>query len=141
MTRVLLDTNVLVSLLTDRDLEQQAAATRLFEKAADGKLQLILHQAVITELVYVLGNLYAVEATKVAAILDDLLATPGIEPVDEVSWPRLLDLWPVRFADFGDAVLASVASEIPGAAIATFDQKFVRRLRREGLRDYWHEEA
>ena len=42
--RVVLDTNVLVSFLTDRDAEQQEQAAALFETAAQGEAELILHQ-------------------------------------------------------------------------------------------------
>ena len=133
MSRVLLDTNILVSVLTDRDLEQQARASEIFEMAATGKVRILLHQIVISELVYVLSNLYRVRAEKVAAILSDLLATPGVETVAALSWPRVLDLWPRRVADFGDAALAAAALEKRNVAIATFDQRFIRQLRREGV--------
>lgn len=51
MKRVVLDTNVLVSFLTDRNAEQQEQASALFEAASSGKTELVLHQIVITELV------------------------------------------------------------------------------------------
>lgn len=41
MRQILLDTNVLVSYLTDRDPEQQKKAEALFEQAAAGTLALI----------------------------------------------------------------------------------------------------
>ncbi len=36
MKRVVVDTNVLISFLTDRNAEQQAQASELFEAAAEG---------------------------------------------------------------------------------------------------------
>ena len=137
MKRVVLDTNVLVSFLTDRDAEQQAQAAALFEAAAQSEVELVLHQIVVGEMVYVLGNLYQVEAQEIAAMIDDLLASPGVKPVDELSWTLVLELWPGRVSDFADAVLAAVALGGRYDAVATFDRRFVRRLRREGIPRYW----
>ena len=134
MRRVVIDTNVLISFLTDRNAEQQAQATELFEAAAKGEIELILHQMVISEMVYVLGNLYQVEVAEIAGMIDDLLCSSGVTPVDEVVWSRVLELWPDTFKDFADAVLAAVTIEERFKVVATFDQGFVRQLRRAGLR-------
>ena len=141
MKRVVLDTNVLVSFLTDRDAEQQAKAAALFESAAQGEVQLILHQMVISEMVYVLGNLYKVETQEIAGMLEDLLSSAGVIPVDEVLWTRVLEIWPGRFGDFADAVLAVATLEARYDAVATFDRQFVGQLRREELTPYWTSEG
>jgi len=127
MNRFVLDTNILVSFLTDRNPEQQKQAALLFERAAAGDAVLKLHQTVLTEMVYVLRNLYGVERASQAAILADLLALPGIEPFHEVAWGQVLALWPEQIPDFSDAILATVAGTDP---IATFDARFVRELRK-----------
>ena len=137
MRRIVLDTNVLVSFLTDRNAEQQAQAAALFESAARAEAELMLHQTVIGEMVYVLRNLYRVERRDIARTLDDLLSTAGVTPVDEVIWSRVLALWPGAFPDFADAVLAAVTAQQRYDAVATFDQRFIRRLRRAGLAHYW----
>jgi predicted nucleic acid-binding protein len=54
MKRIVLDTNVVLAFLLDRNPQQQADAAHLFAEAAAGHHTLILHQAVITEMVYVL---------------------------------------------------------------------------------------
>ncbi len=137
MTRVVIDTNVLVSFLTDRNPEQQAQAAALFEAAVRGEVEIILHQMVISEMVYVLANLYGLKAVEIAQMIDDLLATAGVTTVDEVIWRRVLERWPKRFGDFADAVLAALASGRRYEAVATFDRKFIRQLRKEGLRNFW----
>ncbi len=136
MRRVVIDTNVLISFLTDRNAEQQAQATELFEAAAEGETEILLHQMVISEMVYVLGNLYQVEVAEIAGMIDDLLCLPGVRPVDEIVWSRVLELWPGTFKDFADAVLAAVTIEGRYEAIASFDQAFVRQLRRAGLKSW-----
>ena len=137
MSRIVLDTNVLVSFLTDRDLAQQVRAAKLFAAAASGVDELALPQVVATEMVYVLTNLYKLDASSVAAILADLLALPGILPLDSVDWPAVLDLWPKRYADFTDACLAAVAQQGRFDAVATFDRPFARQLARESLTTVW----
>ena len=137
MRRVLVDTNVLLSFLTDRNAAQQRQAAALLEEAASGASQLLLHQCVLTELVYVLRNLYERESRNVAAILRDLFELPGIEPVDALAWPRVLDLWPAPLKDFGDAVLVAAGVQHRADAVATFDRDLARRLSRFRLADYW----
>lgn len=133
MRRVVLDTNVLVSFLTDRNADQQTQAAALLEAAAKGEVELILHQMVISEMVYVLGNLYRVETVELARTVNDLLSSAGIKPVNDVVWARVLELWPRHMRDLADAVLATVAIQEGYNAIATFDQRFVRQLHRAGI--------
>ncbi len=123
MRRVVIDTNVLISFLTDRNAEQQAQATELFEAAAEGETEILLHQMVISEMVYVLGNLYQVEVAEIAGMIDDLLCSPGVRPVDEIVWSRVLELWPGTFKDFADAVLAAVTLERRYDAIAPLTRR------------------
>jgi predicted nucleic acid-binding protein len=137
MRRIVIDANVLLSFLTDRDLQQQEKAARLFDDAAAGELTLILHQMVITELVYVLRSLYGVDPTVIAATIQDVLGMPGVTPVDEIVWALLLDLWPEKVTDFSDAALAAVMAQGRYDALATFDRPFVRQLVKQGLAAYW----
>ncbi|MEM6455521.1 MAG: PIN domain-containing protein [Acidobacteriota bacterium] len=137
MKRVLVDTNVLISLVTDRNAAQQARAAALFERAEAGDVTLLMHQIVLSELVDVLTNLYRQEPIAIAQLLDDLLASPNVRAIDEVTWAIVLDLWPTRVRDFADAVLTAVAQQQRCDAIATFDQRFVKQLRRAGHAAWW----
>jgi predicted nucleic acid-binding protein len=140
MNQILVDTNVLVSFLTDRDASQQEKAAELFAAAASGGAALVLHQVVITELVHVLSNVYRLAAADVAATVGDLLALPGVATLDEIAWPVVLDLWPGKIPGFTDAVLAAVAQVGRYEVIATFDLKLRRALRRRGTRSCWWRE-
>lgn len=137
MRGVLIDTNVLLSFLTDRDLSQQGKAAELMLEASAGTLTLWLHQVVLVEMVYVLLNLYRRSPAETASLLGDLLQLPGVRPLDKAPWPRLLDLWPAVFTDFADALLAAVVAEGDLDAIATFDRRFSRRLKDRQLPTYW----
>lgn len=137
MTKVLVDTNVVLSFVTDRNHHQQRLAADLFEKAVAGTVELVLHQIALTELVYVLRNLYGRTDSDVAALLRDLLSLPGVTPVDVLAWPRLLDLWPGKIKDFADAALVAVAIEARVDFVATFDRDLRRRLPRFKLTPRW----
>jgi predicted nucleic acid-binding protein len=137
MRGIVLDTNVLLSFLTDRDPEQQEKAARLLDEAAAGELTLILHQMVITELVYVLRNLYGVAPEVIAATIGDVLGMPGVAPIDDLVWSLVLDLWPEKVSDFTDAALAAVMIQGRHDALATFDRPFARQLAKQGAVVYW----
>lgn len=137
MRRVLVDTNVLISFVSDRDKLQQEKADRLFAMAAASEVELILHQTVITEFVFVLSNLYGVKAAEVAAMLAELLALPGTVAAYETSWPLVLDLWPGEIPGFADAIMTSVALQGHYDAVATFDLKLAHALKSRGLKSAW----
>jgi predicted nucleic acid-binding protein len=137
VTRVLVDTNVIVSFLTDRDFRQQEKAAELLESAASGRIAIVLHQIVLVELVYVLVNSYRVPAGEVAAMVHELLGLPGVSTLDSLSWTRLLAFWPRRFPSLADAALACVALAERIDAVATFDSDFRKRLRRDGIACNW----
>ena len=108
MTSVVVDTNVLVSFLTDRDPAQQVRAAELLAKAADRELEVVLHQVVVIETVYVLRNLYSVSREDTAAIVREMLAMPGVVAVDDLPWTVVFELWPTPFAELADGALAAV---------------------------------
>ena len=137
MSKVVVDTNVLLSFLTDRDERQQKLAGELIESAASGKHMLILHQLVLTEMVYVLQNLYDLDSDSIAIILRDLLAMPGVQPIDEIDWVLFLEIWPRHVGDFADAGLTVVLRSGDYDSLATFDLSFSRAVRKQGLSLFW----
>jgi predicted nucleic acid-binding protein len=133
VTAVLLDTNVLVSFLTDRNPGQQRLAAALFAASAEmGRPGLLLPQVVVFELAYVLSNLFGRGEAEVRAVVEDLLALPHLAVIDELSWTRVLEYWPDKIAGLADAALAALGRE-HGIAVATFDRKLAKRLRSLGI--------
>lgn len=109
MKRIVIDTNVVVLFLTDRDLRQQELAARLFQDAAAGSCEILLHQTVISELVYMLRNLYKQTPQDVAEITRELSEMPGVSVMDEMPWGDLFSIWPRDIETYADAALAAVA--------------------------------
>jgi predicted nucleic acid-binding protein len=129
--RIVIDTNVAVSFLADRDLRQQELAARLFQDAAP---EILLHQTVISELVYMLRNLYKQTPQDVAEITRELSEMPGVSVMDEMPWGDLFSIWPCDIETYADAALAVVAGSRKDSYLATFDRNFEKGLRRLGIR-------
>jgi predicted nucleic acid-binding protein len=135
--RVLLDTNVVVSFLIERDGAQQERAAELLDRAGDGGVEAVLHQFVLAELVYVLTKTYATPKATVAESVRDLLSLPGVVIRDQMPWPLVLELWPVEIGDFTDACLLAIAESGRVDRVATFDRRLIRRLRARELAPLW----
>jgi predicted nucleic-acid-binding protein len=127
MDRWLLDTNAVVSLFTDRNEAQRNTVILAFDKAISGEMQLILHQHVISETVFTLLNVYQIRNTEVSGIVRDLVHHPNVVLENDISWIKVLDLWPSVLRDFGDAIIVAIASD-SGYPIFTFDKVLQKTL-------------
>lgn len=125
--QILLDTNAVLSLLTDRSNEQKNAVLVMAQKALKGEVELILHPHVISETIFTLLNLYRVTKGKVADIVRDLIDHPGVRLENDLSWNEVLEFWPQIFPDVGDAIMAAIARE-RDYSVFTFDRKFGKKL-------------
>jgi len=133
---VAIDTNVLISFVTDRNLEQQSQAARIFESAKRSQITVLCHQNVVTEFVYVLDRIYHVEPITVHNMLRNLIEMPGIELVNELDLSHLLAVWPGKCPDYGDAVLLAFCKGHKDIRLATFDRKFIRVSHDIGIKLY-----
>jgi len=133
--KYIIDTNALISFVTDRNQDQQQKIAPLFESAANLKALILCHQYVLTEFIYVMDKVYHVPKEKIRMIITDLVDMPGIEVIHEIDFTAVLTCWPDPIPDFGDAVIASV-SKIRKSAIVTFDRKFAKNLKSLGM-NYW----
>jgi len=131
-----IDTNALISFVTDRNPDQQRKIAPLFEAAASLKLMILCHQHVLTEFVNVMDRVYHVPLDEISRMVGDLIEMPGVEVIAEIDFKALRTCWPVPVSDFGDAVIASVSMQRKESAIVTFDQKFARALKLLDLRMY-----
>ena len=133
MKKYLIDTNALISYVTDRNPAQQDAVAPLFTDASRLKCSLICHQFVLAEFVFVMEKVYGTPKGTINAMLRDFIAMPGVVVYQETDFSVLLSLWPSRITDFGDALVAVAGKAIKGAAIVTFDGKFKSALTQLGL--------
>jgi len=133
MKKRVIDTNALISFVTDRNPAQQEKIAVIFDEAARLKATLLCPQNVLTEFVYVLEKIYKHPKPQIRSMIADLVALPGVQIIHTVDFKTLLKLWPDKIHDFGDAIVAAVCKAEKNAKIATFDEKFVRALQAIGL--------
>ena len=134
MKTVLVDANVLVSFLTDRNPEQRERAFALLLAAREREHSLVLLTISISETIYVLRNLYKVDPREIADSMRQLLGLPGITSGGDISWNLVFTLWPEVISNLGDATIAAAASEGGHDAVATFDRGLRRKLASAGGR-------
>jgi predicted nucleic acid-binding protein len=133
MKKIVLDTNVLISFLTDRNLAQQEKAAEIFSRAAALQTEILCQQEVISEFVYVMDSVYRVSKSEIRDMLLDFGEMPGVEIVSGLDLALVSKLWPTRISDYGDAVIAVLCQKTRDAAVATFDRKFSKELTALGL--------
>lgn len=134
MKKYIIDTNALISFVTDRNPEQQDKIAPLFEQASQLKVLILCHQHVLTEFIYVMEKVYQIPKAEISRMVADLVDMPGTEVVHAVDFKWVLSHWPTPVPDFGDAVVASVCKNTKGAAVMTFDRKFMDILNSFGLK-------
>jgi predicted nucleic-acid-binding protein len=131
--KYIIDTNALISFVTDRNLSQQEIVAPLFTSASRMKCTVVCHQFALTEFVFVMTRVYGMAPETVNAMIRDLITMPGIEVFQQTDFQAILKLWPASIHDFGDAVIATTAKTIKGATIVTFDMKFKSALKKLGI--------
>lgn len=136
MKKYIIDTNALISFVTDRNLDQQDEIDRLLKNAARLKILVLCPQNVLTEFVYVMDKVYQIPKPKINEMIQDFIDMPGIEVVHDLNMKTLLAYWPVHFKDYGDAIVAALCKNTKGSMIATFDHKFRVKLKKLGLLVY-----
>lgn len=133
MKKYIIDTNALISFVTDRNREQQVIIAPFFAVAARRECLLICHHSVVTEFVFVMDKIYNIPKDTINSKLCEIFALPGVELHFHTDFRVLLSLWPLTITDFGDAVIAASAQELEGAVVLTFDEKFKTSLKQTGL--------
>ena len=137
MRSVVVDANVIVSFFVDRHAKQRDAAEALLNEAEGGEIAAIIPQFVIFEIAYVLQSQYAYTGDRLATLIRDVIAFPGVQLIDDCPWKRLLEIWPDPLAGLADASIVAVATTNRYDAVATFDRKLSNRLESFGLAAYW----
>ncbi len=133
MPHVVVDTNVFVSLLTDRDESQRMTAKELLLRAEAGEIVAVLPLFIVFEIAHVLRNLYGVPAQTAASMLRDAVALPGVVVVDACPLNEVFEHWSDLLPSIADAGIIAMAVVNHYDAVATFDQKLIRQMQRVGV--------
>jgi predicted nucleic acid-binding protein len=129
----IIDTNALISFVTDRNPAQQDKIANLLNSAAQLKVRVLCPQNVVTEFVYVMDSVYRIGKIEIRDIVKDFIKLPGVEIVHQISLNTLFTFWPEKVPDYGDAVIALLCKDIQGSSVATFDRKFRAKLKKLDL--------
>jgi len=133
MRKLVIDTNALISFVTDRNPAQQEKIAAVLEDAAQLQITVFCPQNVLTEFVYVLEKIYKQPKSQIRSMIADFIALPGVQMIHTVDLEALLEFWPDKIPDFGDAIIAVVCKAKRGAKVVTFDEKFIHALQIAGL--------
>ncbi len=137
MRSVVIDANVLVSFFIERDEIQRAAAKALLLEAVDGQITAIIPQFVVFEISYVFQTMYRATGERLATLIRDVVTLPGARVTDDCPWKKILDVWPDPLPSLADAAILALAMTNRYDAVATFDKKLARRVKRAGIDTYW----
>ena len=133
MKNYIIDTNALISFVTDRNPAQQDKIAVVFDRAAQLKVRVLCPQNVLTEFVYVMDKVYSIPQAEIRDIARAFVNLPGVEIIHEISLTTLFRFWPEKVPDYGDAVIAALCKDTRGSLVATFDRKFKAKLKQLGL--------
>ncbi len=133
MKNYIIDTNALISFVTDRNPAQQDKIANLLNSAAQLKVRVLCPQNVVTEFVYVMDSVYRIGKAEIRDIVRDFIKLPGVEIVHQLSLKSLFAFWPEKVPDYGDAIIAALCKDIQGTSVATFDRKFKTKLKKLDL--------
>jgi predicted nucleic acid-binding protein len=133
MRKLIIDTNALISFVTDRDPAQQEKIAKVLDRAAQLGVRVLCPQNVLTEFIYVMDSVYRIGKTEIRDIVKDLIILPGVEIVHQISLNTLFTFWPEKVPDYGDAIIAALCKHIQGSSVATFDRKFRAKLKKLDL--------
>ena len=136
MKKYVIDTNALISFVTDRNPEQQSIVGSILERASRLKGVVLCHTHVLTEFVYVLEKVYGVPPAEIKDMIKDFIALPGVKIIQEIDFREIFAYWPEVIGDFGDALVASLVKARKGSVLLTFDQKFLVQIKKAGLPAY-----
>lgn len=125
-----LDTDVIVRLLVADDATQHAAARRIVSGLTPDRPG-FMSMVTVVEVAWVLGRSYAVPATQLHDLLDELTGVSNLR----IERTHLVGRAITRAragADFADALIGEIAHDAGCSEVVTFDRRAAQRL---GWRD------
>ena len=122
---IALDTNVLVRYLVCDDMEQANTARALLESLTPASPGYVCREVTI-ELVWVLERAYVFSRDRIATILEELVATEGLEIEEANDVARTAFRFRAGGPGFADLMIAAAAERSGAHPLFTFDQKAAR---------------
>lgn len=119
---IALDTNVLVRYLVADDARQATAARMLLEGLTTDRPGFVCRE-VIVELVWVLRRGYGFSRDRIATVLENLVATEGLEVEAAEDVARAAVSYRRGGAGFSDLMIVAAAKRVGADTLYTFDRR------------------
>lgn len=126
MNKARVDANVILRFLLDDPPEMAEQAAQVFQLAGDGRLQLLVDDLIVAELVWVLKSFYQKNVAEIAAVLRQFLLADGILMADQSVILQALALFETYNVDFIDALLTARMQKAGDDLLVSFDKHFDR---------------
>jgi predicted nucleic acid-binding protein len=121
-----LDANVILRYILQDHPDFSPRANQFFADLSSGKIELFASEAVITEVVHVLGSpaLYALPRTTIRNHLQTILGWPTLDIPQRSSILRALDIYAMLNIDFVDALTVAHMEREKINSVVSFDRDF-----------------
>ncbi|HYI14220.1 MAG TPA: type II toxin-antitoxin system VapC family toxin [Thermomicrobiales bacterium] len=127
------DTNIflryLVQPVTVADQSRSEACRALIERVEEGGEEITTSEAVLAEIVYVLGSprQYGLVPADIVARLKPIIALPGLKIAQKRLYLRALDIYASQPPlDFEDAITAAIVERMEPSELYSYDTDFDR---------------
>ncbi len=119
--RVLLDANVVLRFLVRDNEDLYVKSLTVIKDIESGKIEALLLDFIMAEIVYVLKRIYKVEKDAIANALKKLLLSDNIYTDNKIVTFEALDIYANKNIDFADAMLCA-KKNLEGFEIISFDK-------------------
>ena len=119
---IAIDTNVLVRLLINDDMQQAAKAKQLFDANADEDGSVWISDTVLVEFVWVLARGYGLPRAALLTALSALAANATLALESAAAIQASISSFATGSADFADCLLAEKAKLMGCQSLFTFDR-------------------
>jgi predicted nucleic acid-binding protein len=128
MTVPMIDTDVILRLLTGDDPQKQSAAAALFKQVRDGTLTIAAPVSVVADAVFVLRspNVYGFGRQWISQGLEALVRLPDFRVEQKRDVLRALHLFATTNLDFGDALLVAAVERTGATVLYSYDRDYDR---------------
>ncbi|KIM07076.1 MAG: hypothetical protein KU29_07630 [Sulfurovum sp. FS06-10] len=124
-TKVLLDANVIIRFLTKDHEEHYLKSVEIFRDIECGKIEAMLMDFILAEIIYVLKRVYKHEKEDISSTLKKLLLYNHLYTENKLITFEALDIYEKKNIDFADAMLCA-KQNLEGFEIISFDKDIGR---------------
>jgi len=123
--KILLDTNVIIRFLTRDHEEYYHKSVEIFRDIESGKIEALLMDFILAEVIYVLKRIYKYSKSDIATVLKKLLLYKNLYTENKLITFEALEIYEDKNIDFADAMLCA-KQKLEGFEIISFDKDIER---------------